>query len=766
MKLTSGFVLSLALFLPAMAIEIQVPLKQAVYEKGPAEELQFHLQKITGEEVKIRPEGKPESYPVFYVGMTKKAEKAGIITKKMDREQWAYQSCPEGLILNGGFPRGALYAVYHYLEDLCGVRWWQPNADPFIPAIKTADLPLKNIKRTGKPAFAYRTLTMRNRYNPRHHMRLRLTPDNGSIYPAIVPEYGGMDNMFGRPNSCHTFAWYIPQKKYFKTNPEWFAFFEGKRSPRQLCLSNKELRKVFVSKLREYIKQDEKDFKAGKFTILPTVYDISQNDYGDWCYCDNCNAIKKREGADSGLLLDFINEIATTIKKEYPHVIISTFAYLQTEEVPKHIKPADNVMIVLCDTASNMGEAITHPINKRFYDQLKNWGRISKHLRIWEYYSLLMDCIGLPIPNEFFMAEDLKMFRKYGATALFLEHDGNGLTGDAGDYKLWLLAHLAEDPDQDFEKLTKEFAHGYYGKAGDTFIRYRKTLRKLFFGSLGMTTHANHIVYLNLKNCQTLYKILDEGAELVKDDKILFRRWEHLRMGIDRAILLRNVELRKEYQQLHNTQEGYPFDTAMIRKRVKRVWCYELYRRWPNVRNWIKWEHETMNKEEKLYDRPVRFHVPQKFKNVPSADLFIFEPETFFNKHTCPLIKDPESDIGLTVKRVYAKTTKKLLPLDCGVYDWSEKQNLLNFKFQKEHVKGRGYHWYKLGECRMGRSSGLYFNWSITCRALGSAFQELNPQQKFEVWVSAKFSGPAFFDEDKGQDNATYVNRMVLVSKK
>ena len=102
-------------------------------------------------------------------------------------------------------------------------------------------------------------------------------------------------------------------------------------------------------------------------------------------------------------------------------MIISTFAYLQTEEVPKHIKPADNVMIVLCDTASNMGEAITHPINKRFYDQLKNWGRISKHLRIWEYYSLLQDCIGLPIPNEFFMAEDLKMFRKYGATALFLQ---------------------------------------------------------------------------------------------------------------------------------------------------------------------------------------------------------------------------------------------------------------------------------------------------------------------------------------------------------
>ena len=57
------------------------------------------------------------------------------------------------LLLAGGRPRGTLYAVYRFLQDQCGVRWWAPWATtiPHSPSLRVPALDVRS-----RPAFEYR----------------------------------------------------------------------------------------------------------------------------------------------------------------------------------------------------------------------------------------------------------------------------------------------------------------------------------------------------------------------------------------------------------------------------------------------------------------------------------------------------------------------------------------------------------------------------------------------------------------------------------
>ena len=70
----------------------------------------------------------------------------------------------------------------------------------------------------------------------------------------------------------------------------------------QLCLSNKELRKEMLKLLKENIRKGRKEAAAWGVTP-PQLYDVSQNDNGEKCTCSDCQAIVKKYGAESGLML-------------------------------------------------------------------------------------------------------------------------------------------------------------------------------------------------------------------------------------------------------------------------------------------------------------------------------------------------------------------------------------------------------------------------------------------------------------------------------
>ena len=70
-------------------------------------------------------------------------------------EAWSIKSDGDTLRLTGGGPRGAIYAVYVFLEEFIGIHWWTPWEE-HVPAAK--EWKIAKISRTGKPFFFYRDI--------------------------------------------------------------------------------------------------------------------------------------------------------------------------------------------------------------------------------------------------------------------------------------------------------------------------------------------------------------------------------------------------------------------------------------------------------------------------------------------------------------------------------------------------------------------------------------------------------------------------------
>jgi hypothetical protein len=108
---------------PAVAIVLAsdpIPAEQTAVQ-----ELAAYLEKATGGKFTVIAESEaPERSPAIDVGPTVLAKRHGMDAAGWGPEQWAMRTVGDNLLLVGGRPRGTLYAVYRFLEDAVGVRWW------------------------------------------------------------------------------------------------------------------------------------------------------------------------------------------------------------------------------------------------------------------------------------------------------------------------------------------------------------------------------------------------------------------------------------------------------------------------------------------------------------------------------------------------------------------------------------------------------------------------------------------------------------------
>ena len=68
------------------------------------------------------------------------------------------------------------------------------------------------------------------------------------------------------------------------------------------------------------------------------IYDVSQNDWDNPCQCDKCQAIVKKEGSESGVIIWFVNQVAEAVEKEFPDKFIGTLAYKYTRKALQNDK--------------------------------------------------------------------------------------------------------------------------------------------------------------------------------------------------------------------------------------------------------------------------------------------------------------------------------------------------------------------------------------------------------------------------------------------
>jgi hypothetical protein len=507
----------------------------------------------------------------------------------------------------------------------------------------------------------------------------------------------------------------------------------------------------------------------------PYVYDVSQNDFKNYCTCKECNALVKKYGnTQSGPMLEFVNEIAAGVTAKYPDIRITTFAYQYTEIPPTGIKPHPNVIIVLCDTISNVIKPISDPANTLMANKIRAWSNLAAKLRIWDYDVTYLQPNEMPFNNEDVFQKDLQFFRDNKVSQYFVEFE-YPITSDVRDYKLYLLSELVSNPDADVEALKKRFAQAYFGKAADLFLAYRNLLKTSqiknnslldWFPGAGLYTHLD---YPTVKAAHALF---DAGHVLLANDPVRLRRWNFARLSLDRATLILAKKLKKEYFELNGSSiDGYPFNTQDIKKRISSVIDTELAdREQPKKHKEIK---NQIAEELAKYNGNVHvkaLSLPERFKKFPAKDVYDFTLEgARIWKKSGTFIDDPDSSTGCAIKVVVPNPDATLehhkLPTSFGVYSRSERRNLASRSLRLQDIKP-GYNWYKVCTTKLVPGVLTFFCFKSWCiQEDVSNCMAINDEDRvYDFFLRIKFTGKLYGGSEKDQD-AIYVDRLVVVRK-
>ena len=774
---------------------IAVPETISPVEENGALALQTYLQKALRVQLPILPE-QAVTGKAFYVGHTAYAEAAGI--RGDAGENWKIQMHQGNVVLTGGrksHQRGNLYSVYHFLEDVVGVRWWSVDEED-VPEL--TDLTLDaDFAAEGTPKFYYRKLFVNSCRLPdfiyASRMRNNIVERNvelkGGSFNEGVRAFGGAMEM-GDPNHCHSVGYYLPAETYFPEHPDWYAWSdaEGKRvSYGHPCLNNDEMFQTLLGKLLDNIGRQCAEAEAAGVEP-PCFWSVSLNDTEvGICQCEQCKA-QIEKGGLSGYLLQFVNRLAREVAKIYPNAKLETLIYESYIEPPTDdTAPDQNVIIRLANVDSDIHHDIHARGNKKYLRLLQTWHEICKRtgaeIYIWEYmYNLFM-------PFPFVLADRLgdtfKTFYEYGVTGVLVENETT--VQDMWEMNQYLLYHLCEDPEADAAALMEDFIYRFYKQAAPYVHQYLDILR---------AASEKYDIALCCVRDDARYNFIDstvavEGTaclakamETVKGDQIMERRIQWMQKNLNKVILLKYFDLKHQAERL-----GQPFDFDREQLRQQIFQAMDAFLQWhPNdlyVKSHIEDERAFFGRmvfaDEEIAPLPAELaHVDPKdtyqfyFKDTIRAFLPGWNQGTGVTAE-----QDPQSPVSRVMKVNYDKARGGYVPrmfvtsreapgakmLD--IYVRQDEMVTIPPKFYREDLKQGGYHLYHIGTAKNipdtadTRLFVLSYNHTwVNLSGIAVTF----PMEECDIYLSMKFTGN-LYGGDPGDENAIYLERMILVRK-
>ena len=490
-----------------------------------ASELQKYIKSSTSVLLPIKKESDPEFVgKKIFIGIPPEEN-----VKTVPDEIWFVNK--SGLVFVGGSDgQSTLYAVYSFLERYPGVRYLTPSAE-VIPETKDIIIP-KHLDYRYTPDITTRTVHSLLFYkHPDFAGKQKVTSD---AFPGYVPVA-----------RVHTFHLFVPEEKYYKTHPEYFALRNGRRVPTQLCLTNPDVFKIVKKEVAALLKE----YPAS------TVISVSQNDNTQYCQCPKCSAIDEREGSPSGTMIEFVNKIA----KEFPDKEISTLAYQYTRKAPAHIKPEKNVLITLCSIECDRSAPIVQKCTD-FANDLKEWGKITKNIRIWDYTTQFTNFLA-PFPNLYTLQPNIQLFRDNNAKWVFEQHSHR--PSELFELRSYLTAKLLWNPDVDADSIINDFLNNYYQEAAlyiesyiDRIHAEIKKDKKFFLFLYGDPSQAFHS-FLRPELLKLYDGWYDEAEKSVKNKPEILKRVRIARLSVDYAILeASRSQVSTDYRLVVTNAEG------------------------------------------------------------------------------------------------------------------------------------------------------------------------------------------------------------------
>ena len=413
------------------------------------------------------------------------------------------------LFVVGGSHKGVYYGVVYLLEKQLGCQMYAPYVE-YVPENKSIAFPQLNYAE--EPANILRIVHGKFNENKSYKEWMRL--DN-------------INEVFADGYYVHTFNRLVPWETYFGPHPEYYAYMNGKRIIDQLCMTNPDVLKLVIDKLSvEMAKQPDKN-----------IWSVSQNDNFSYCQCEKCKAINEVEGAPSGALIRFVNQVAA----HFPNKTISTLAYQFSRSAPKITKPATNVQIMLCTIELNRSKSIESDAGSQsFVKDIADWAKLTNNIYLWDYTVDFANSVT-PFPNLHVLQPNIQFLTRNGAYQHFQQT--NTMKGnEMAELKAYLLARLLWNPDVDIDSVKSVFLKGYYAEAAPFMKLYIDKLESELIKSsewldiYGSPVHHEKS-FLSADNMAFYNQLFDKAEVAVKHKPELLQRVKISRLPIEFAAM-------------------------------------------------------------------------------------------------------------------------------------------------------------------------------------------------------------------------------------
>ncbi len=780
--------LFLVMFIPLLPLRAELVLAEGgktVYtivlkadptetEKLAAADLVKYLGMISGAEFRTGAEGGSS----IYVGVA-----APCDTKPLRRRETRIRSVGKNIYIWGEGPHGNADAVYDFLEDLLGCRWYTTRGDEYVP--KKTRIAFDKLDHSRVPSFvgvnfwggdpgAYRAC--RDFYR-----RSRMDWGFNGEYAPLGPNYfhspsqmlpPGVDAKGIGPTNLHPAYKYFKDKKYFVTNPEFFTMTaEGKRTVHQLCYSNPELRRELIKNYELVI---EKEYKGGEAVV---VCDLNDNNGVPWnsikvtCACPGCLKLVEKHKDGAGPYYDFLIYMSEHFKKKYPLIKIKGLAYMLSEFPVLGVERfPDNIIIDRSPLWKNFLKPMRHPSNAMMLMQMKAWARKCGEFQFQMYPTIYPRYYFGSWPlvaNVRQLAENLRVAKRIGVARIagecgFFPFHQIGFN----DLRFFVLAQLTRDATRDERKLAEEFFTRLYGKAAPLMIKYYNEIEKCEAEESNFMRWCPDpratLSYLTPENLIRWEAMFDEMESLSADEPRALLKVRTARMNLDESLLLVSYRfpadkkpdlriVRERWERAHGADMDDLFRDPREQgggmwRRINvaryRGMAMELYTRLARGPKPLPREFVKKHAGKSIHQLMPALFANQSFAHDPANNAWRYDPAGAFGISFKRLVPLGEKPLNATALQVHRHDSITLENGWDGIYvEPFDRQWINPDIFRKSKP---GYHLYYLGKTMLWPDCMMTVYRFVpgVYAPAGYLYDPAHPRKLYDVYVSLRLDAP------------------------
>lgn len=466
----------------------------------------------------------------------------------------------------GGEETGVLNGVYDFLKINFGFEYF--FTDGYTLRTNVTDLKLLDYDVTDisdieyRQRIGYMSGSSDSTDGKMISYRLRLRDSYGDL---LLPIHMGDTNTTEIKNN-HNSLYFVPDKKYGKTNPEFYS------GTGQLCYTARGNSKNTYDKMTticaEKIEQSLMWYPAAEYPQYKAVL-LGQMDNVPMCSCDGCLKMKSEHNdANSAALMKFMHDVGKKVdawmaleenaayrRENFKYMF---FAYLDTsrppfgEDADGNIKIADdlkfndgvNVAPFFAQSHLHTGVSFDDDANTEQKEYIRLWGKAYPGTWAWSYGGFY---------NDFFTFWDLYSF--YPGYYKYLKANNYSLTfpqikscqtgADTGFNVLaiYMYSKLAWNSELSVENIFDEYFNAMYAEAAEPMREMFEDLRLWFARCLtdnnwGWSANMNGSIsgsmeFVKQGDVATMFRHLNDAYSKIEMYKKDSAKYSSLKSHID-----------------------------------------------------------------------------------------------------------------------------------------------------------------------------------------------------------------------------------------